>query len=101
MRYKHYPSDPALTRSGFRCTYCGADLLRDLEAFLSITRDHLVPRSAGGADGGRNRVVCCATCDHLKAASIVTDVDEARELVARERTYRQVWFERVREAVRG
>lgn len=43
------------------CHYCRA---RDRE----LTRDHIVPRSLGGADGVRNIVLCCRPCNAGKAA---------------------------------
>ena len=101
MKFRRYPLDPVLLRSDFRCAYCGRDLLSDLDTFLSLVRDHLVPKSAGGPDGAENRVACCATCDRLQADAMVVDVDQARALVARQRSYKAIWFERVCQAVRN
>lgn len=68
--------DPVLARDGFRCRYCGADLLATLESFVTFCRDHVTPRSAGGATHDSNLVTSCAACDRLKsgrpAASVVT-----------------------------
>ena len=94
------PQDPVLVASDFRCVYCGRDLLADFESYLTITRDHLVPRCAGGPNGHENRVASCAACDRLKAGALVNDLAEARALVTRMRRGRRVWFERVRAAVR-
>ncbi len=101
MKYRMFVSDPVLRRTDFRCGYCGKDLLADLDAFLGLVRDHLTPRSAGGPDGHQNRVAACSVCDRLKADTLVTDLDEARAVVADQRRNRAVWFQRIRQAVRG
>lgn len=98
MKFKRYSEDPVLLRSDFRCVYCGRDLLEDLETFLSLVRDHLVPQSAGGPDGPPNRVASCVVCDRLKAGAVVSGVDEARALVASKRRHMTEWFLRVRAA---
>ena len=100
MKMRRYPHDPVLCRSDFRCGYCGKDLLSDLDTFLTFVRDHLVPRSAGGPDHQENRVASCATCDRLKADTVVTDLAEGRLLVARERAHREQWYEWVCSVVR-
>jgi 5-methylcytosine-specific restriction endonuclease McrA len=48
-----------------RCGYClrTADQLRPREAF---TRDHIVPRSKGGADVWTNVVTACSSCNNRK-----------------------------------
>ena len=101
MKYRDYPHDPVLVRANFRCQYCGKDLLSDLDTFLSITRDHLIPAAAGGANHHDNRVASCAPCDRLKADFLVVDLDQARRLVSRQRQTRAVWLERIRAEVRG
>ena len=67
MKYRSYPVDPVLIRSGYRCECCGADLLGDLDTFVSFVRAHVVPPSAGGVDHNENRMACCAACARLKA----------------------------------
>ncbi len=101
MKYRFYVSDPVLLRSDFRCTYCGKDLLSDLDTFLMFARDHLLPKSAGGPDHHDNRVASCAACDRLKADVVVTSIAEARALVAKQRMDRGEWFRRIRDQVRG
>ena len=49
--------------SGFRCAYCDLDLFRDVESYFLWTVDHLVPRSAGGADEVSNMVLACRICN--------------------------------------
>jgi 5-methylcytosine-specific restriction endonuclease McrA len=99
MRYEKLHSDPVLVRSGFRCTYCNRDLLGDVDALVSITRDHVVARWVGGGDGPSNRVACCSTCDKLKRDAVVGDVIEARRLVALKRAEHLVWLARIRRKV--
>ncbi|MBK8445700.1 MAG: HNH endonuclease [Micropruina sp.] len=46
-----------LRRDRFRCAYCGGP---------ADTRDHIVPRSRGGASSWLNLVAACATCNGRK-----------------------------------
>ena len=52
-------------RDGHRCAYCGRHR-RELGARERLTRDHLVPRSKGGADVWLNVVTACSSCNHRK-----------------------------------
>ncbi|MEO0575476.1 MAG: HNH endonuclease [Pseudomonadota bacterium] len=67
---------PALTNAGlFRrddyiCLYC-ADVL---PARL-LSRDHVVPLSAGGADEWENVVTACRPCNHRKANYALDTID--------------------------
>ena len=49
-----------LRRDGFRCGYCGGP---------ADTRDHVIPRSRGGATSWTNLVAACADCNGLKRDS--------------------------------
>lgn len=52
-------------RDGYRCAYCGRR--RDeLDPRERLTRDHLIPRSKGGADAWLNVVTACSSCNHRK-----------------------------------
>ena len=86
-----------LEAAEFKCQYCGADLLRDLDAFLSISRDHLVPRSRGGTGHPSNLVVCCSACDRLKGGHLVDDLAEARELIDARRRHQARILDHLRE----
>lgn len=44
-----------------RCGYCGAAI-----DILSLTLDHEIPRSAGGAFSIPNLVICCHDCNQMK-----------------------------------
>jgi 5-methylcytosine-specific restriction endonuclease McrA len=50
-------------RDGFACQYCGARL-----SMSTGTRDHVVPRSRGGADTLANVVAACRACNSRKDA---------------------------------
>ena len=58
---------PALTnarlfrRDDYLCLYCGEELPANL-----LTRDHVVPVSAGGRDEWANVVTACRPCNHRK-----------------------------------
>jgi len=53
-------------RDGHTCQYCGrgASALKRGER---LTRDHVLPRSRGGADTWENVVAACSSCNHRKA----------------------------------
>ena len=90
---------PVFVAARFCCQYCGADLLASVDAFVSITRDHLVSRSHGGKSRLRNLVCCCAACNRLKANELVYDVAEAREAIAARREKEQAVLLQLRELV--
>lgn len=90
---------PLLVEAEFKCEYCGSDLLASVDAFMSITRDHLVARSHGGSNRRENLVLCCRTCDRLKAGAFVTDQAEARALIAARRENQQAVLTQLRELV--
>ena len=55
------------------CFYCGILLLTEPRPGYKIhpqrhTRDHVTPRSHGGADDAENLVDCCNACNTLKGA---------------------------------
>jgi len=45
------------------CWYCGIEL-----DFMTITRDHVVPKSKGGSNKKSNIVICCSNCNRTKAS---------------------------------
>lgn len=60
-------------RDGHRCGYCGRHR-RELGDRERLTRDHLVPRSKGGADRWDNVVTACSSCNHAKDCRLVAEV---------------------------
>ncbi len=66
---------PALTnaalfrRDDYMCLYCGAELPARL-----LTRDHVVPVSAGGKDEWENVVSACRACNHRKDNHSLADL---------------------------
>ena len=60
-------------RDGYRCVYCGRSR-RELGGRERLTRDHLVPRSKGGANGWLNVVTACSSCNHQKDDRLVEEV---------------------------
>lgn len=64
VRYRsHYPlsNRTLFARDGHICMYCG----KNAEA-AQLTRDHIVPRSAGGQDVWENVVAACRRCNQFK-----------------------------------
>lgn len=60
-------------RDGHRCVYCGRHR-RDLLPRERLTRDHLVPRSKGGANVWLNVVTACSSCNHHKNDRLAEEV---------------------------
>ena len=52
-------------RDGYRCQYCGRGPA-DLRPRESLTRDHLIPLSRGGANEWGNVVTACSPCNTRK-----------------------------------
>jgi 5-methylcytosine-specific restriction endonuclease McrA len=86
-------------RDGHRCAYCGRHR-RHLGVRERLTRDHLVPRSKGGADIWLNVVTACSSCNHQKDDQLLKDagrksridpwVPSRGELVTRRLSARQM-----------
>ncbi len=55
-----------LSRSGFRCVYCGA-----CASEKRIDVDHVVPVSKGGSDHESNLVAACCDCNLGKSDDLV------------------------------
>lgn len=53
-------------RDSYRCQYCGRHR-HDLRNREFLTRDHVVPISAGGGNSWENVVTACSTCNNRKA----------------------------------
>lgn len=71
---KRMHKPPALTnRDLFRrdrhiCAYCGG-IFKELD----LTRDHVIPRSRGGADKWTNVVAACMACNHAKDDMLLSE----------------------------
>jgi 5-methylcytosine-specific restriction endonuclease McrA len=50
-------------RAGWKCEYCGLDLLASAENFKLCQRDHLVPLSKGGPNTLENLRLSCKHCN--------------------------------------
>lgn len=49
-----------------RCSYCGVNMTLSLGQPNTATRDHVVPRSAGGPTEAWNIVAACSCCNSRK-----------------------------------
>jgi len=52
-------------RDDYQCQYCQRTLF-ELRPKEYLTRDHVMPRSRGGADAWLNVVTACSSCNHRK-----------------------------------
>lgn len=64
-------------RDGYRCAYCGRRR-EELGPRERLTRDHLIPRSRGGADAWLNVVTACSACNHRKDDRLLEAVGPLR-----------------------
>lgn len=55
-------------RDQYICAYCG-NVFKELH----LTRDHVIPRSRGGADKWTNCVTCCEDCNHKKDSYLLDE----------------------------
>lgn len=69
-------------RDGYRCAYCGRHR-RELLPRERLTRDHLLPRSKGGADAWLNVVTACSSCNHRKNDRLVEEVGQVPRVTPR------------------
>ncbi len=71
----NWAGTPALTnprlfrRDSYLCQYCGETLPPRL-----LTRDHVIPLSAGGRDTWENVVSACRACNHRKDSHLLEDI---------------------------
>lgn len=79
---KHYAVH---SRDQWICQLCGKDMLASLDAMMSITVDHVMPKGSGGGDNQGNLVTACAHCNRLKGDTPATSVEDARRIVAQRR----------------
>ncbi len=84
-----------LARDGFRCRYCGIDLLRDLPTFYGVGIDHVRPSKKKNRLGDANLVAACGACNHLKGNYRATSVDDAMAYVRARRVEFVVYFHRM------
>lgn len=52
--------------AGFRCEYCGKDLLSSVENYKEWQEDHIIPKSKGGGETNDNYALSCRTCNFIK-----------------------------------
>lgn len=50
-------------RAGYRCEYCGIDLLATVEHYRMFQVDHIIPTSAGGPESFDNKAIACQVCN--------------------------------------
>jgi 5-methylcytosine-specific restriction endonuclease McrA len=60
-------------RDHYRCQYCGR-LNGELRMRESLTRDHLIPISRGGANEWTNVVTACSTCNARKGNRLPEEI---------------------------
>ena len=88
----HTINIPLMNRYLFRrdqhmCMYCGMQLSR-----LSLTRDHIMPRSRGGKDVWTNVVSACKPCNQRKGARLPEEANMPLLAVPFKPTFSELLF---------
>ena len=83
--YESYRAE-VFRRTRYHCSYCGADLLADLDAMATMCLDHVMPRGRGGPDHVSNLAPACTACDEIKAGRPARCVADGRRIIERQRT---------------
>lgn len=52
----------------YRCVYCGKNMLKELDLWLSLEIDHIIPKKRGGTDNPFNLVTSCNVCNKSKSS---------------------------------
>lgn len=63
--------EAALRKQRGRCKYCLCKL-----SLQTVTRDHVIPRSAGGSNQSHNIVAACEPCNRAKGSMPVKDFEK-------------------------
>ena len=57
-----------LRRDGFKCSYCG-------RSDLTLTIDHIIPKTRGGNDSWENLISACTICNNKKGDRTPEEAD--------------------------
>jgi 5-methylcytosine-specific restriction endonuclease McrA len=77
-------------RNGFKCRYCGLDGTQSVENWLTLSRDHLLPKGHPERENDEYIVTACKFCntadnryfDHAPARGLQFDGMTPEELIA-------------------
>ena len=96
MEDVRYPYLEIQERDNYTCQYCGRDGSKDFESYLSagLTIDHIKPRKYGGTSHPSNLVVACHVCNKLKGARDCNSIEEARQIVEKQREATREWYDK-------
>ena len=50
-------------RAGYRCEYCGKDMLASVDDYRSMQNDHIIPKKANGQNHIDNYALSCSVCN--------------------------------------
>ncbi len=66
-------------RAGFKCEYCGRDLLASVDDYDSWQADHIYPQSKQKVDREVNMAIACKTCNFMKRAEVFGKLPNSEE----------------------
>ena len=80
----------ACERAGYRCEYCGKDMLASLDDYRSIETEHIIPRSAGGSEELDNLALSCPVCNSQRFKGRYNPAKDAGEGASRDKLIQAV-----------
>jgi len=94
-------------RDRYRCIYCGRDMLKSLDDWLSLEIDHIIPSSKSEDNSLDNMVTSCNVCNKYKSSYFHEDllklsrekqIEKIREHVLKKRLEQQLrWLKALRQ----
>lgn len=69
-KYVKYSKQNVYERDNYTCQYCGKKYNKSY-----LTKDHVIPKSAGGLETWSNIVTCCKYCNVIKANKSLNEIN--------------------------
>lgn len=91
---EEYPYQYIFERDNFTCKYCGLDASKNFATWwlANFNIDHIKPKKHGGTDDYSNLVLSCRACNLYKGGTLCNSLEEAKEVVAKQRAQAENWF---------
>ncbi len=85
-----------LERDRYRCQYCGLDGMANLENYLVMSVDFVIPRARKGTKKSDNLIAACRMCNLIKGRRGFKNFEEAKTYVLQRRLeLRKEWEARM------
>ena len=64
-------------RDNYRCVYCNREMLGDLDDWLSLEVDHIIPQTFKKDDDRDNLVTSCNVCNKMKSSYYDPEIEKS------------------------